>query len=777
MSFAVDFGASRGLGLRDNKIPAAWHSQLLVAEYTAIVLFNPALMATKTSILLLYLDIARDSQKFLRIGCYVTLAVVNVGGVILTFITAFQCRPVEAAYNVAIKNPSCISIETIYLASAPVNVTTDLAILVLPISVLTTLSLPLRQKTILISAFIVGVIFVTVVDVARICSLQMAATSLDTLPSTKLTTSLDFSYNASMALLWSAVEVNVAIVGACYPTLRPFLKRIVPKMLSNWTRHSGAHELVQSSSSQGGSNNSQSRNETLRQPSSATSPATVDLQSGSIAQPTENQEQQRIMRGLLTSPEPEISVLGSELPPFQHSEHSTSLGFINMGQPKCILDMRGTESLKYCALAATLLAVEGITTVMLFSVNGEIPIVGNETQGVGISSALYGGGFFSPLLGYLVLHRVGFKATFVTALGVCCIGTLMFWPSGALLSYPGFIVSSFVVGISLALMDLSSNCFLTLCGPPQFAEIRVLLGQGVAALTGTLSSLLSQKVIFVNVRTGRSLIALQWAYLAIALFTVFLGLVFYYIPLPEATESDLRSRGDRLWIEPSQKYFGRLPVIFVTLAIAVLSGFCGGAALVCFRNFIGDVMSSISTSTHTSPSLSPSDFQTVVSAVYTAGHFIAAVLCLFVPPRALLLWAYACGITFSALIMRLKSPSINSVESMSLIFAIFFGPIPNLVIAIGLRGSGTRTKLATCLLESSINLGCCVFPPIMLAVLRAFNQSDQYSFCVLIALFAIGMAFPLYLNLVRAARVPGHRLHVRQVTAKVIQQHCFHLEV
>jgi hypothetical protein len=99
-------------------------------------------MTTKISILVFYLNILRCREKFLCIASYVTLAIVSIAGIVLTFIVAFQCRPVQAAYNLAIKNPRCISFETIYLVSAPVNVGTDLAILVLPIPVLTRINLP-----------------------------------------------------------------------------------------------------------------------------------------------------------------------------------------------------------------------------------------------------------------------------------------------------------------------------------------------------------------------------------------------------------------------------------------------------------------------------------------------------------------------------------------------------------------------------------------------------------------------------------------------------------
>jgi hypothetical protein len=119
----------------------------------------------------------------------------------------------------------------LYLCSAPVNVMTDLAILVLPLPVLTRLQLPRKQKAILLATFALGV-FVTIVDVIRIYYLQNA---IDTQRSMKkqeqIGDSADFAYTASMALMWSAVEVNTGILCVCIPTLRPLFQRIFPSVI------------------------------------------------------------------------------------------------------------------------------------------------------------------------------------------------------------------------------------------------------------------------------------------------------------------------------------------------------------------------------------------------------------------------------------------------------------------------------------------------------------------------------------------------------------------
>ncbi|KAH8589652.1 hypothetical protein B0O99DRAFT_692381 [Bisporella sp. PMI_857] len=751
MSTAIAFGASKGLGLHKESIQTSWVYPLLVSRYVAVVLFHPTLMVTKSSILLLYLSIAHYPQKFLRIGSYVTLAIVLVGGSVLTFITAFQCSPVQAAYNLTIQNSRCIAIETINLASVPVNIATDLAILILPIPVLTTLPLPMRRKTILILSFVLGVIFVIVVDVARIYYVQLAISSMGQLVSTGPSIhSLEYFYDGSLALLWSAVEVNVAIVCACVPTLKPLVKRWMPKAREKRAHGDTVNILRPPSSSQAGSVDIRRHKGGPRyQQGSTKSQLTISSHLRPAAQTAENQEQKEIpMVCSATAADMEHAL------PSPQIESATYFGFITMERPKCMLDMGGLESVKYCTLVATILFLEGFLSVMLFAVNGKVLIIKNPIQVTGISSASYGGIVVGPFLGYYLLHHVGFKGTFVTALGVCCIGTLMFWPSGVLHSYPGFITSNVVVGIALALFDISATSFLTLCGPPQFTVSRVLVGQGVTLIGGTLSFLLSAKVFFAHMDTARSMIAIQWTYLVLTLSTALLGLLFYYVPLPEATDSDMRSRQQRLQMYPLQKLFSRIPVAFTTLALAVLAAFCSAGSLVCIRRYIGSFLSTISTSTQTSPNLAALDFNLVLTAMYTIGHFILAFLCLLIPPRLLLLFAFGCGIAFTALLVKPEFHSVNTAQYVVLFFGLFLGPIPNFCFAITLGGMGRWTKLAACLIEMGCGLGASASPFIMLALPKAPN-SVQYSFVVVIVLFSTGALFPLYLNLVRASGPNG----------------------
>lgn len=136
---------------------------------------NPALMATKSSILVFFLSLSTEEILFRRL-CWLTMFVVNAAGLALTFVNIFQCRPVSATFKDPVPaDANCTDIVTLYLSSAPVNIITDLAILFLPMPILTGMRLPRKQKIILVVTFSFGV-FVAVVDVVRVAYLQSAST-------------------------------------------------------------------------------------------------------------------------------------------------------------------------------------------------------------------------------------------------------------------------------------------------------------------------------------------------------------------------------------------------------------------------------------------------------------------------------------------------------------------------------------------------------------------------------------------------------------------------
>jgi hypothetical protein len=214
-----------------------WDEPLKRCLYAFTVFYNPALMTTKMAILVLYYRMA-TAHRFLRYASLVTMVVVIVAGIVLTFLNICQCHPISAGYSDF--DGTCIDIVALYLSSAPINVLTDLAILLLPLPILTSLRLEFWQKIILVATFMVGS-FVTIVDVVRIVYLQEALkVELEVNPLASITATTrppDFTFHISFSLMWSAVEVSVGIICCCVLVLKPLVMRVMPNL--RHPHHSG----------------------------------------------------------------------------------------------------------------------------------------------------------------------------------------------------------------------------------------------------------------------------------------------------------------------------------------------------------------------------------------------------------------------------------------------------------------------------------------------------------------------------------------------------------
>ncbi|KAF4636596.1 hypothetical protein G7Y89_g1482 [Cudoniella acicularis] len=544
--------------------------------------------------------------------------------------------------------------------------------------------LPQRQKTILVFTFGLG-IFVTIVDVIRIYYLQQASSDQITAYA-RLGTSVDFAWNASAALMWSAIEVNVGIICACIPTLKPLIKLILPSMITDHTRSS--QEKSGSFSSQ---LNAQPHE---RLPSVAeSSPRFRPLPH---AQPGGNQEHEMDMMDFLTTPDtPHPNIARSQTAHAAATENTVYFGFVNMKKPKSMLKTRGMECFKYCTAVTILFFLWGFSYGLLNTLNNEISAIAHQSVGqtLGLTTAYFGAYFFGAMtVGQWVLRCYGFKATFITGLCIYGTGTLMFWPSAVLMSFPGFIISNFVVGFGLSVLETAANPFLALCGPSQSGEFRLLMAQGVQAVASVVSQLLAEKVLFNGIMENSSLIDVQWTYLAVALFTVILALFFYYMPLPEATDTDLQRQSDDLGIYREEAVFSpKLRLIYTTLGLAVFAQFCYVAAQESMSVWFETVLADLSITTPLT--LNADNYVLVGLTTFAVGRFLFAFLCLFIPSRILLLIAFAGCIIFSTLTMSLRL-NANGIAGPALVFFFFEGPVWPMVYAIGLRGQGKSTKFA-----------------------------------------------------------------------------------
>ena len=715
-------------------------------------------MATKTSILIFYFSLSKI-QKVFRGFTLGTLVVVNAAGIALTFLNVFQCRPVGAAFNTTpTGSAGCVDILGVYLSSAPVNISTDLAIFFLPMPVLTAMQLPKKQKIILVITFGFGV-FVAAVDVIRIAYLQeAAATRLKDVTqeqqSSRNSEQTDFPWYASLSYMWSAVEVNVGIMCGCVPGLKPLVSRFLPHLL----RDSGETSLQSTSN---GVKEPLELTATQCTPSLPTSP-THARQSSADATAPQGHEAVAMM-DFLTTPDM------TEIPKFQRSQtamtnttRNTSarapnfFDFVNMKRKKSMVYMTNQESVFPLVMVTFLFLIWGFAYGLLDVLNSQFQLVARMSSGmtVGLHSAYYGGYFVAPItFGRLVLKYWGFKACYTIGLAIYAIGTLVFWPASVLTSFPAFLVSNFIVGLGLSTLEIAANTFMTLCGSQQYGEIRLNFSQGVQAIGTIFAPLLANKVLFRNLNDAPSLIDVQWTYLGIALVMVLLAVAYHYLPLPEATDDELADIAERsdhandacFELRLSGSYTFTVKILHITLALAVFSQLCyvGGQESVntSFPLYISKVYPGLNTVNH----------QAIGHTAFAIGRFLAAFAGFFVKPRYILLFSYLGAIIFAALCMNFSGAT---PAALIIILYLFEGPLFSLIFTSGLRGMGAHTKTASAFLTSAISGGA-VFPPIMYGVEK--SRGVQYAYCVVVAAFSAGILLPIWTNVdAKARRLVDH---------------------
>ncbi|KAL8767047.1 MAG: hypothetical protein Q9209_006341 [Squamulea sp. 1 TL-2023] len=571
-------------------------------DYAMILAWNPALMATKTSICLFYLTLAKNQQIF-KWATIVTLIVVNVAGVALTFLNIFQCRPVNGALrDIVPENIRCLDIIALYLSSAPINIITDLALLFLPMPILTAMRLPRNEKLILIVTFSFGA-FVAAVDVVRIAYLQSASLSRVRGSSGRsIANERDFSWIASLSFMWSAVEVDVGIICACVPGVKPLAAKLFPKLLGRikHAREPGNHYHGAGDAQWDGRVNSNHMATPPRSPvntrfsglgyedgttgnmDSLNFMTTPDMNTNDLQRPhtARNEAEDIDLVNFLNPPKsPSFNKRDTTMTASSNKARKGSLAvfdFIDMNSPKSMVRMSNRESLPAICFVTVLFFLWGFAYGLLSILNAQFQRIVrvSDAQARGLHAAYFAAYFVAPLtFGRLVFNKWGFRQTFIVGLCIYGTGTLIFWPSAVLASYPAFLVSNFIVGLGVSTLELGGNPFIALCGPPEYAEIRLNISQAVQAIGSVVSPILAQKVLFKSITNAPSLIDIQWTYLGIALFDVVLALIFFYLPIPEASDEDLQRLADERHDINTRKV-GGITVPYITLAFGVFSQFC-----------------------------------------------------------------------------------------------------------------------------------------------------------------------------------------------------------
>ncbi|KAF3165567.1 hypothetical protein TWF106_006195 [Orbilia oligospora] len=161
-----------------------------------------------------YFHVSHGTGKHIEtiIAIWSTIGLVLAYTIAIEFVYMFECPKPSMSWSVTFPT-GCMNLSVLYYTSASINILTDILILCLPIPVLMTIQIQKRKRIALVGIFFIGFIAV-LASVSRIWALWLYQNTKDV------------SYDAIFILLFSNIEINLAIITASAPPLRPLFKGV-----------------------------------------------------------------------------------------------------------------------------------------------------------------------------------------------------------------------------------------------------------------------------------------------------------------------------------------------------------------------------------------------------------------------------------------------------------------------------------------------------------------------------------------------------------------------
>ncbi|KAK4158618.1 hypothetical protein QBC43DRAFT_305292 [Cladorrhinum sp. PSN259] len=174
-----------------------------------------SLAFTKISILVLYLRILTyHHARWITWTILILTVVYNIVGYAVQMTT---CIPLQKLWEPAVYG-TCHSIALAW-AFIGLHISTDFILFALPIPIVTSITIPMREKILLVVLFGLGFL-ACVVSLVRTAYMKIV-----------FTVTVDPSWDSIPMSHWNCVEVNVAMVCACLMTVKPLISKLWPGLL------------------------------------------------------------------------------------------------------------------------------------------------------------------------------------------------------------------------------------------------------------------------------------------------------------------------------------------------------------------------------------------------------------------------------------------------------------------------------------------------------------------------------------------------------------------
>lgn len=151
-----------------------------------------------------------------------------------------------------------------------------------------------------------------------------------------------------------------------------------------------------------------------------------------------------------------------------------------------------------------------------------------------IQATTYIGYFLMAIPAGMFITRFGYRRGVVLGLTLFGLGSLMFIPGEGLNSFDFFLVSLFVIGCGLVVLETAANPYITELGDLSTAPSRLNLAQSFNGLGCILAPVIVGGILFNNPEAS---VALPYSVMGVAVLLV--AVVFCFVKLPE-----INAKGD-----------------------------------------------------------------------------------------------------------------------------------------------------------------------------------------------------------------------------------------
>ncbi|KAL7943820.1 major facilitator superfamily domain-containing protein [Trichoderma barbatum] len=399
------------------------------------------------------------------------------------------------------------------------------------------------------------------------------------------------------------------------------------------------------------------------------------------------------------------------------------------------------ESIFPIALVTVLFFLWGFSYGLLDTLNKHFQNTLNidQARSSGLQAA-YFGAYPLASLGHAawILRHYGYRAVFIWGLFLYALGAAIAIPCIKAKSFGGFCASIFIIGNGLGSLETAANPFITVCGPPKHAELRINISQAFNGIGSVIAPVLGSYVFF-NFSDERALENVQWVYLAIVVFVLLLATLFFLAKIPEITNADMEFQAQEAYGSSDDQPLWRQYRLFH----AALAQFCYTGAQVAIAS--GFINYAVATRPGTSSSLGSKLFAGA-QAAFTLGRFAGTGAMRFVKPRWIFLFFISMCIIFICPAITQK----GNIGIAMLYVVLFFESVcfPT-IVALGMRGLGRHTKRGSGFIVGGV-IGGAAVPP--LTFVASERQGSGISMVVPLAFFIVAWSYAFCVNFVPSYR-------------------------